>query len=97
SPQPMSGSPCGLRFGEHGLPLIGCGDWNDGFNLVGIQGRGESVWLGFFLFEVLTQFAALAHRRNDPAFAERCTEQARQLRQNVELNAWDGQWYRRAY
>ncbi len=55
----------GLRFGEHGLPLMGCGDWNDGMNLVGQHGRGESVWLAFFLFHVLTQFAELARRRGD--------------------------------
>jgi cellobiose phosphorylase len=62
----------GLKFGEHGLPLMGCGDWNDGMNRVGNQGRGESVWLAFFLYDVLTQFAELARARNDPAFAERC-------------------------
>ena len=61
------------------------------------DGRGESVWLGFFLYDVLTQFAALARRRNDAAFAERCLAQAYQLRQNIEQNAWDSQWYRRAY
>jgi cyclic beta-1,2-glucan glucanotransferase len=87
----------GLRFGEHGLPLIGCGDWNDGLNLVGAEGKGESVWLAFFLHDVLTQFAKLARRRNDPAFAERCVTQAEQLRRNIEIHAWDGQWYRRAY
>ena len=87
----------GLKFGEHGLPLIGCGDWNDGMNLVGHQGRGESVWLAFFLYDVLTQFAQLARGHHDPAFAERCLEQARQLQQNIEQHAWDGQWYRRAY
>jgi cellobiose phosphorylase len=87
----------GLKFGEHGLPLIGCGDWNDGMNLVGHEGRGESVWLAFFLYDVLTQFAALAGARHDPVFADRCTAQARQLRQNIELHAWDGAWYRRAY
>ena len=87
----------GLRFGEHGLPLMGCGDWNDGMNRVGNQGRGESVWLAFFLYDVLTQFAPLARARRDPAFAERCLAEARQLRQNIELHAWDGQWYRRAY
>jgi cellobiose phosphorylase len=86
-----------LRFGQHGLPLMGCGDWNDGMNLVGKDGRGESVWLAFFLYDVLTQFAELARRRNDTAFAERCLAQARQLRQNIEQHAWDGQWYRRAY
>ena len=87
----------GLRFGEHGLPLMGCGDWNDGMNLVGKAGRGESVWLGFFLYDVLTQFAGLARNHNDPVFADRCVAQARQLQQNLELHAWDGGWYRRAY
>ncbi len=87
----------GLNFGQHGLPLMGGGDWNDGMNLVGKEGRGESVWLAFFLYDVLTQFAALARRRNDTAFAERCLAQAQQLQQNIEQHAWDGQWYRRAY
>ncbi len=87
----------GLKFGQHGLPLIGCGDWNDGMNLVGKEGRGESVWLAFFLYEVLKQFAELARARKDNTFAERCLTQARQLQQNIELHAWDGQWYRRAY
>ncbi len=87
----------GLKFGEHGLPLIGCGDWNDGMNLVGKDGRGESVWLAFFLFDVLTQFAELARARNDTGFADRCETQAELLQQNIELHAWDGGWYRRAY
>ena len=87
----------GLKFGEHGLPLIGCGDWNDGMNLVGKDGRGESVWLAFFLYDVLKQFAGLALARKDLAFAERCLDQARQLQENIERQAWDGGWYRRAY
>jgi cellobiose phosphorylase len=87
----------GLKFGEHGLPLMGCGDWNDGMNLVGHAGRGESVWLAFFLYDVLTQFAPLARAHGEVAFAERCLTQARQLQQNIELHAWDGEWYRRAY
>ena len=87
----------GLNFGEHGLPLIGCGDWNDGMNRVGIEGRGESVWLAFFLHDVLTRFARLAGTRNDSEFAERCLDHARQLQQNIEHRAWDGQWYLRAY
>ncbi len=87
----------GLRFGEHGLPLMGCGDWNDGMNLVGAEGRGESVWLAFFLFDVLTAFAALARRRDDVAHADRYTAEAATLRANIEANGWDGQWYRRAY
>jgi cellobiose phosphorylase len=87
----------GLKFGAHGLPLMGCGDWNDGMNLVGKDGHGESVWLAFFLYDVLTQFAKLARSRNDPAFADRCESQAKQLQTNIELHAWDGGWYRRAY
>lgn len=87
----------GLRFGEHGLPLIGGGDWNDGMNLVGIQGRGESVWLGFFLCEVLRQFARLADARGDTAFADRCRAERAQLARNLEEHAWDGNWWRRAY
>ena len=87
----------GLNFGAHGLPLIGCGDWNDGMNMVGNEGRGESVWLAFFLYDVLTQFAELARGRNDLAFAERCLAQASQLQQNIEKHAWDGQWYLRAW
>ncbi|MGH8020070.1 MAG: GH36-type glycosyl hydrolase domain-containing protein, partial [Opitutaceae bacterium] len=87
----------GLRFGPHGLPLIGCGDWNDGMNLVGAGGRGESVWLAFFLYDVLTQFAGLAGRRGDEAFAATCRNEAQSLRENIERHAWDGQWYRRAY
>jgi cellobiose phosphorylase len=87
----------GLRFGEHGLPLIGCGDWNDGMNMVGKDGRGESVWLAFFLYDVLTRFAPLADAHHDPEFARRCLAQAEQLKQNIENHAWDGEWYRRAY
>jgi cellobiose phosphorylase len=87
----------GLKFGQHGLPLMGGGDWNDGMNLVGKEGRGESVWLAFFLYDVLTRFAELARRHNDTAFAERCLAQAYQLQQNIEQQAWDGEWYRRAY
>ncbi len=87
----------GLRFGEHGLPLMGSGDWNDGMNLVGIHGKGESVWLGFFLYEVLERFAVLAEGRADTAFAGRCRREAAQVRANIEGSAWDGDWYRRAY
>ena len=62
----------GLRMGEHGLPLMGSGDWNDGMNLVGESGKGESVWLGFFLYEVLTRFAEVARGHDDVPFAEHC-------------------------
>ena len=87
----------GLRFGEHGLPLMGSGDWNDGMNLVGRHGKGESVWLGFFLYEVLMRFAEVARMRGDVTFSERCQSEAAQLQQRVEQSGWDGQWYRRAY
>jgi cyclic beta-1,2-glucan synthetase len=87
----------GLRFGAHGLPLMGSGDWNDGMNLVGIGGKGESVWLGFFLCEVLRHFAPLATAYGDPAFAAECVAAGEQLRLNLEAHAWDGQWYRRAW
>ena len=87
----------GLAFGAHGLPLIGSGDWNDGMNAVGHQGKGESVWLAFFLYEVLTRFAGLAHMHGDTAFAGRCQTEAATLRQNLERNGWDGEWYLRAY
>ena len=87
----------GLRFGEHGLPLMGCGDWNDGMNLVGAEGKGESVWLAFFLFDVLNQFAALARSREDVARADRYELEAGRLRGNIEAHAWDGDWHRRAY
>src|SRR6185437_15290254 len=87
----------GLRFGEHGLPLMGCGDWNDGMNLVGEHGKGESVWLAFFLYDVLMQFAPIARQRGDTTFADLCATEAAKLRENVEQRAWDGAWYRRAY
>jgi cellobiose phosphorylase len=87
----------GLNFGEHGLPLMGSGDWNDGMNLVGEQGKGESVWLAFFLYDVLTQFNEVARMRGDLSFAERCLQEATTLRENIEQNGWDGEWYRRAY
>jgi cellobiose phosphorylase len=87
----------GLSRGAHGLPLIGSGDWNDGMNLVGEHGAGESVWLGFFDYEVLMQFAKVARTRGDVSFAERCHREAAQLRRNIEQHGWDGAWYRRAY
>ena len=87
----------GLTRGEHGLPLMGSGDWNDGMNLVGIHGKGESVWLAFFLYGVLIEFAGLAAARGDRVFAERCRQEAAEVSSAVERNAWDGAWYRRAY
>ena len=87
----------GLAFGAHGLPLMGSGDWNDGMNLVGMQGKGESVWLGFFLYDTLMRFSDLAGTYGDAEFAARCRAQAAELRRNLEQHGWDGDWYRRAY
>jgi cellobiose phosphorylase len=87
----------GLRFGIHGLPLIGTCDWNDGMNMVGNQGKGESVWLGFFLFDVLTQFMPLAQARDDFEFVDLCRNASKIIKENIEKNGWDGEWYRRAY
>jgi len=87
----------GLKFGAHQLPLIGCGDWNDGMNLIGRDGKGESVWLAWFLYANLNQFTELARIRGDTDFEEVCIAQALLLRDNIEANAWDGSWYRRAY
>jgi cellobiose phosphorylase len=87
----------GLKTGEHGLPLIGSGDWNDGMNLVGEHGKGESVWLGFFMYEVLMLFTKVARVHGDLPFVERCQKEAAQLSRNIEQHGWDGEWYRRAY
>ncbi|MEO8054248.1 MAG: response regulator [Acidobacteriota bacterium] len=84
-----------LTAGVQGLPLIGTGDWNDGMNEVGPEGRGESVWLGFFLFSILGPFAALCEARADTARASRYRAEAARLRLALDL-AWDGNWYRRA-
>jgi cyclic beta-1,2-glucan synthetase len=85
-----------LATGEHGLPLIGTGDWNDGMNLVGAGGRGESVWLAWFLLSILPPFAALAHARGDKTRAAEYRAHVTRLTESVE-QAWDGEWYRRAY
>jgi cyclic beta-1,2-glucan synthetase len=85
-----------LKYGEHGLPLMGTGDWNDGMNRVGHEGRGESVWLAWFLIVVLREFAAIGQRRNEPRLVQRYRAEETRLTNLVEL-AWDGEWYRRAY
>ena len=86
-----------LNFGIHGLPLMGTGDWNDGMDLVGIDGKGESIWLGFFLYDVLVRFADISKLRSDNTFAEKCVNEAGKLKTNLEKNGWDGNWYLRAY
>ncbi|MEO5963120.1 MAG: glucoamylase family protein [Thermomonas sp.] len=84
-------------LGARGLPLIGSGDWNDGMSRVGIEGRGESVWLGFFLFDTLERFGKVARARGDSELAAWCSSSAQALRDNLETHAWDGDWYRRAW
>jgi len=83
--------------GEHGLPLIGTGDWNDGMSRVGADGRGESVWLGWFLIKTLRAFVAHAESRNDTGETDFMRRTADAYAVAIESNAWDGQWYRRAY
>jgi cyclic beta-1,2-glucan synthetase len=85
-----------MRYGAHGLPFIGSGDWNDGMNRVGHAGRGESVWLGWFLVTVLNDFAPICERRGRSELAQTYRDEARWLSGMLEL-AWDGDWYRRAY
>jgi cyclic beta-1,2-glucan synthetase len=86
----------GLTAGAHGLPLIGTGDWNDGMNRVGREGRGESTWLGFFLHGILNEFAPLCESRGDRARAERYRSRAHRLATMLK-RTWDGEWYRRGY
>ncbi|TFH36124.1 MAG: glycosyl transferase, partial [Anaerolineales bacterium] len=85
----------GLTQGPHGLPLIGTGDWNDGMNRVGDQGRGESVWLGWFLIEVLGRMESLAGIVGEPGLASHYRQEAETLEQRIEKTAWDGNWYLR--
>ncbi|MEO6207980.1 MAG: hypothetical protein ABIP77_08505, partial [Candidatus Limnocylindrales bacterium] len=86
-----------LRVGAHGLPLMGSGDWNDGMDRVGHEGRGESVWLGWFLQTVLTAFVPIAEARGDGARAERWRAHLKTTGRALERHGWDGDWYRRAY
>jgi cyclic beta-1,2-glucan synthetase len=106
---PASGSPAplfehcvraldsSLAIGAHGLPLFGTGDWNDGMNRVGIAGRGESVWLAWFLHAALMRFAPIAEARGAKEAAAGWRKHAFALQQAVEREAWDGDWYRRGY
>ena len=86
----------GLTAGAHGLPLIGTGDWNDGMNRVGPEGRGESTWLGFFLHHVLSDFVPLCRSRKELSRADRYASETRRLASKLE-RSWDGEWYRRGY
>ncbi|VTS01618.1 glycosyltransferase 36 : Cellobiose phosphorylase OS=Singulisphaera acidiphila (strain ATCC BAA-1392 / DSM 18658 / VKM B-2454 / MOB10) GN=Sinac_1249 PE=4 SV=1: Glycoamylase: CBM_X: Glyco_transf_36: GT36_AF: CBM_X: Glyco_transf_36: GT36_AF [Gemmata massiliana] len=87
----------GWKLGPHGLPLMGCGDWNDGMNLVGAGGTGESVWVAWFQILVRTEFAALSESRGVHETAQRLRAEADQLHEALEAHAWDGEWYLRAW
>lgn len=87
----------GNRLGQHGLPLMGTGDWNDGMNEVGIEGKGESVWLAWFYIDVLNQFAVITEYKKDKERTDKYKKLAKRIHKSIEENAWDGKWYRRAY
>lgn len=86
-----------LNFGENGLPKIGSGDWNDGFSTVGNKGKGESVWLGFFLSLILEHFIPICQERGQEDLASRYEEVRNNLKRALNTNAWDGRWYKRAF
>lgn len=87
----------GLKFGPHGLPLMGGGDWNDGMNEIGVQGKGESVWLAWFLYQNLDWFSEICTQRKDNYRAKEYRKHADNVLKAIEDHAWDGAWYRRAY
>ena len=87
-----------LKFGENNLPLIGSGDWNDGFSTVGNKGKGESVWLGFFLYDILSQFIEIVkEREKDGTLVDQYKDILNMLKKSLNKEGWDGRWYRRAY
>jgi cyclic beta-1,2-glucan synthetase len=88
---------CSLAIGPHGLPLFGTGDWNDGMNRVGAKGRGESVWLGWFLHATLLRFSDVADQHGAAEKGSNWRKHAFALQQAIEREAWDGDWYRRGY
>jgi len=87
----------GVTAGPHGLPLIGTGDWNDGLNRVGAGGKGESIWLGWFICAVLAAFEPICRTMGDDREAAFCRESAKTLQHALETHGWDGAWYRRGY
>lgn len=86
-----------LKFGENGLPKIGSGDWNDGFSTVGNKGRGESVWLGFFLGAILEKFIPICEQKQDYELAKKYEQIRNELKRALNTKAWDGRWYKRAF
>lgn len=86
-----------LNFGENGLPKIGSGDWNDGFSTVGNKGKGESVWLGFFQYEILEKFIPICREKGEEELAQKYEEIKNNLKRNLNTKGWDGRWFRRAF
>ena len=86
-----------LRFGENGLPKIGSGDWNDGFSTVGNKGKGESVWLGFFLSSILEQWIPICQEKGEESDAQKYEKIRNDLKRALNTNGWDGRWYKRAF
>ena len=86
-----------LDFGENGLPKIGSGDWNDGFSTVGNKGKGESIWLGFFLYNILDNFALICYEKGDYSLADKYGKIKQDLKKSLNTKGWDGRWFRRAY
>ncbi|WP_440998798.1 GH36-type glycosyl hydrolase domain-containing protein [Fodinibius sp. SL11] len=86
-----------LTKGEHGLPLIGGGDWNDGMNKVGVEGKGESIWLGFFLYTILDDFIPIVKKYDDNNRLEQYRAYKKELKRHLNNEGWDGEWYRRAF
>ena len=87
----------GLNFGENGLPKIGTGDWNDGFSTVGNKGKGESIWLGFFLYNVLDRFIPICKIKGENNLVEKYEKIKENLKRALNTNGWDGRWYKRAF
>ena len=86
-----------LNFGKNGIPKIGSGDWNDGFSTVGNKGKGESVWLGFFLYTILENFIPICRQRQEIELAEKYEKIKIDLKRALNTNGWDGRWFRRAF
>lgn len=86
-----------LKFGEHNIPLMGSGDWNDGMSTVGNKGKGESIWLGWFLYDILNKFQPICYFVKDNNVAAEFKDSMNFIRENIEKYGWDGGWYRRAY
>ena len=86
-----------LDFGENNLPKIGSGDWNDGFSTVGNKGKGESVWLGFFLYNILDKFVVISKEKEDIELSSKYENIKNELKRALNTNGWDGRWYKRAF